>query len=114
MWDLFAPGDVLLADRLMCSWREMAMLKQRRVDTVTRLCRRKADFRRGKRLGKGDHIVRWPKPAHRTADKEAYNALPEFLTIRETLVRIEQPGFRTKTIVVVTTILDAEQTTRLT
>ena len=112
MWDLFAPGDVLLADRLMCSWREMAMLKQRGVDTVTRLCRRKADFRRGKRLGKGDHIVRWPKPAHRTADKEAYNALPEFLTIRETRVRIEQPGFRTKTIIVVTTILDAEQTTK--
>jgi hypothetical protein len=112
MWDLFAPGDVLLADRLMCSWREMAMLKQRGVDTVTRLCRRKADFRRGKRLGKGDHIVRWPKPIHRTADKEAYNELPEFLTVRETRIRVEQPGFRTKTIIVVTTILDAEQTTQ--
>ena len=112
MWDLFARGDVLLADRLMCSWREMTMLKQRGVDTVTRLCRRKADFRRGLRLGKGDHIVRWPKPVHRTADKEAYKALPEFLTVRETRVRIEQPGFRTKTIIVVTTILDAKQTTK--
>ncbi len=112
MWNLFAPGDVLLADRLMCSWREMAMLKQRGVDTVTRLCRRQADFRRGKRLGKGDHIVRWPKPVHRTADKEAYKALPEFLTIRETRVRVEQPGFRTKAIIVVTTMLDAELTTK--
>jgi len=112
MWDLFVPGDVLLADRLFCSWREMAMLKQRGVDTVTRLCRRTADFRRGKRLGKSDHIVRWPKPAHRTGDKEAYDSLPEFLTVRETRVHVEQPGFRTRTIIVVTTLLDVEQTTR--
>ena len=39
LWDSFSPGDVLLADRLMCSWREMTILKQRGVDTVTRLCR---------------------------------------------------------------------------
>ena len=113
LWDLFSPGDVLLADRLMCSWREMAMLKERGVDTVTRLCRRNADFRRGKRLGKGDHIVRWYKPKqHRTTEKEAYNALPEFLLVRETLIRIEQAGFRTKTMIVVTTILDTEQITK--
>lgn len=112
MWSLFVPGDVLLADRLMCSWLEMVTLKQRGVDTVTRLCRRTADFRRGKRLGKGDHIVRWPKPTHRTTNKEAYKALPEFLTVRETRVYIVQPGFRTKTIIVVTTILDAELTTK--
>ena len=113
LWDLFSPGDVLLADRLMCSWREMTMLKERGVDTVTRLCRRKADFRRGKRLGKGDHIVRWYKPKqHKTTEKEAYNALPEFLLVRETLIRIEQAGFRTKTMIVVTTILDTEHTTK--
>ena len=35
LWDLFAPGDVMLGDRLMCSWREMVMLKLRGVDTVT-------------------------------------------------------------------------------
>lgn len=112
LWDLFAPGDVMLGDRLMCSWREMVMLKQRGVDTVTRICRRKADFRRGKRLGKGDHIVLWPKPYHRTADKKTYKALPEYFAFRETRIHIEQQGFRTKTIIVVTTLLDAEQTTK--
>ena len=112
MWDLFSPGDVLLGDRLMCSWREMVMLNQRGVHSVTRLCRRTADFRRGKRLGKGDHIVYWPKPYHRTADKEEYKALPDYLAVRETRVRVEQRGFRTKTIIVVTTLLDAEQTTK--
>ena len=112
LWDLFSPGDVLLGDRLMCSWREMVMLKQRGVDSVTRLCRRKVDFRRGKRLGKGDHIVHWPKPSHRTGNKEEYKALPEYLAVRETRVRVEQKGFRTKTIIVVTTLLDAEETTK--
>ena len=60
LWNMFHPGDVLLADRLMCAWTEMVMLKQRSVDTVCRLnnSNRSADFRRGKRLGKDDHIVR--------------------------------------------------------
>src|SRR5215471_5895468 len=31
LWELFRPGDVLLADRLLCAWAEMAMLKQRGV-----------------------------------------------------------------------------------
>ena len=26
---LFRPGDVVLADRLMCAWTEMVMLQQR-------------------------------------------------------------------------------------
>ena len=49
---------------LMANWTELVLLKQRGVDCVSRLnkARRTADFRRGKRLGKGDHIVRWRKP----------------------------------------------------
>jgi hypothetical protein len=112
MWDLFRPGDVVLTDCLMCSWTELVMLKQRGVDSVTRLNKatRIADFRRGKRLGKDDHIVRWPKPPKpRSIDRETYNSLPEFLTVRELRIRVEQPGFRTKTIIVVTTLLDSEE-----
>lgn len=64
LWGLFVPGDVLRADRLMCAWTEMVMLKQRGVDCVCRLTsHRHADCRRGQRLGPGDHIVRWRKPA---------------------------------------------------
>ena len=37
LWNLFLPGDVMLADRLMCTWTEMVMLKQRGVDCVCRL-----------------------------------------------------------------------------
>ncbi len=79
LWNMFRPGDVLLADRLMCAWTEMVMLKQRGVDCVCRFTsHRKADFQRGKRLGQDDHIVNWPKPAKpRSIDRETYDTLPE-------------------------------------
>lgn len=112
MWDLFRPGDVVLTDCLLCTWSELVVLKRRGVDSVTRLNKatRSADFRRGKRLGKDDHIVRWPKPQKpRSIDRKTYNSLPDFLTVRELRVRVDQPGFRTKTLVVVTTLLDAKE-----
>jgi hypothetical protein len=113
LWDLFRPGDVVLADRLMCTWTEMVMLKQRGIDCVCRLSsHRAADFRRGKRLGEGDHIVEWPKPQKpRSTDQASYDALPESLTVRETRVRVKQAGFRTKVLVVATTLLDAKEFT---
>ena len=114
LWDLFRPGDVMLADRLMCTWTEMVMLKQRGVDCVCRLTsHRKADFRRGEYMGKDDHIVKWPKPAKpRSIDRETYNTLPEFLMVRECRVRIEQPGFRVTTLIVATTLLDPVEFSR--
>ncbi|WP_169976202.1 IS4 family transposase [Tautonia rosea] len=114
IWDVLRPGDVLLGDRLMSGWVGMHLLKQRGVDTVSRLsAHRRADFRRGKRLGREDHLVVWRKPTSiRSVDRETYNALPEAITVREVRVRVEQPGFRTRSIVVVTTILDPERATR--
>jgi hypothetical protein len=114
LWDLFRPGDVLLADRLMCAWTEIVMLKQRGVESVCRLTsHRTADFRRGERLGKDDHIVKWLKPTKpRSIDQATYDALPEFLMIRECRVQVAQPGFRVKTIIVATTLLDADKFTK--
>jgi hypothetical protein len=114
LWKLFLPGDVMLADRLMCTWTEMVMLKQRGVDCVCRLTsHRKADFRRGKRLGKDDHIVKWLKPAKpRSIDRKTYDALPDFLMVRECRVQVKQPGFRIQTLIVATTLLDPVEFTR--
>src|SRR5829696_2756230 len=80
LWDVFLPGDVVVADRLMCAWTEMVMLHLRGVHSVCRFTsHRKADFRRGKRLGKGDHVVAWPKPRKpRSIDQQTYDTLPEF------------------------------------
>ena len=113
LWDFFQPGDVVLTDRLYCTWRELLTLKQRGVDSVSQLqAMRKADFRKGKRLGKEDHIVRWKRPLIRSLSWQAQKMLPEYLTVRECRIHIGQAGFRRKSIVVVTTLLDAEEFTK--
>ncbi|MCA9068039.1 MAG: IS4 family transposase, partial [Planctomycetaceae bacterium] len=115
LWDTLSPSDILLTDALLSTWYEMLTLKQGGVDLVSRLNKatRSADFRRGKRLGKGDHIVRWTKPSVvRAVDWKTYKTLPGSVEVRETHVRVEQPGFRTKELVVVTTLLDPEVTTK--
>jgi hypothetical protein len=115
LWDVLRPGDVLLADRLTANWATISMLQERGIELVSRLnkAHRKADFRRGRRLGTEDHVVRWAKPTSiRSLDREAYRALPESITVREARVRVAQPGFRTRSVVVVTTLLDPRQATK--
>jgi hypothetical protein len=115
LWDILRPGDILLTDCLMSNWTTIVMLKRRGVETVSRLNKavRVADFRRGVRLGKDDHLVRWFKPTSiRSVDRRTYRSLPASITIREARIRVEQPGFRTRSIVVVTTLLDPERTTK--
>jgi len=115
LWDVLRPGDVVLADRLTANWATIAMLQGRGVELVSRLnkAHRKADFRRGRRLGADDHVVRWAKPTSiRSLDWQAYKALPESITIREARIRVRQPGFRTRSVVVVTTLLDPGQASK--
>lgn len=111
LWDLFAAGDIVLTDRYLCSWFEIATLRQRGVDVVMRLHQgRTADFRRGQRLGRDDHVVEWIKPQRPDwMDKETYAALPEILVMREIRVRVSQKGFRPEEVIVVTTLLDEEE-----
>ena len=114
LWDVLRPGDVLLGDRLMSGWVGMYLLKQRGVDIVSRLsAHRTADSRKGTRLGKDDHLVCWKKPTSiRSVDRQTYRSLPDSITVREARFRVEQPGFRTRSVVVVTTLLDPVQASR--
>ena len=57
-------------------------------------------------MGKDDHLVQWPKPHIREVGRAAQRAMPRFLTVREVRFRVKQAGFRTKDIIVVTTLLD--------
>jgi hypothetical protein len=114
LWDVLLSGDVVLADSLISNFTNLVLLQSRGVELVRRLnkAQRKADFRRGRRLGDDDHVIRWSKPTSiRSLDWQTYKALPESITVREARVRVVQPGLRTKSVVVVTTLLDPEQTT---
>jgi hypothetical protein len=109
--DLLEEGDVVLADRYFSGWFDIALLAQRGVDVVVRKHQLRAtDFRRGTRLGVDDHLVCWNKPARPNwMSPEQYAALPGELIVRELRVRVTQPGFRCREILVVTTLRDAEQ-----
>lgn len=108
--DAFTPGDVVLADRLYCTYCDIARLRQQSVDVVMRQhAHRHSDFRRGRRLGKDDHRVFWRRPTSRPEwmSPQEFAALPTQLEMREVRVRVAIPGFRVKSLVVVTTLLDA-------
>jgi hypothetical protein len=104
------PGDVLLADRYFAGWFDIAWWRQRGVDVVVRLHQhRRCDLRRGRRLGPNDHCTIWAKPQRPTwMDEETYRGLPDEQEVREVRVTISQPGFRTRAVVVATTLLDPE------
>ena len=106
----FQPGDIALADRFFCSYWVIAALQARGVDVVVRLHQcRTADFRRGRRVGREDHIVTWSKPKQVPAwmTRAEYDAMPAALTIRELRVRVKDRTKRARNLVVVTTLLDA-------
>jgi putative transposase len=108
------PQDILLADRYYCSYFMICLLLEAQVDFVVRLHQlRTADFRRGRRLGAGDHIVTWSRPAKpEWMDQATYDQMPLSISVREIEVAVAQPGFRVASLVVVTTLLDARQYTR--
>ena len=68
---------------------------------------RHTDFRKGRRLGKNDHIVTWKRGARPNwMTKEMYSSLPEQLELREVRYMISEPGRKQSPFVVVTTMLD--------
>ena len=79
-------ADVILADRYHCNYFTAALLVERGVDLVTRQHQRRiTDFRRGKRLGRRDHLVDWMRPQRPAwMDADTYARMPERLTLRET------------------------------
>ncbi len=104
-------GDILLADAYYSSFDAVMTLVQMGVDVVMRqTANRPTDFRRGTKLGREDHLIEWHRHRNRWRwmSRKAFAAMPRVLLMRELRVRVEKRGFRTKDIVVVTTLLDAE------
>jgi hypothetical protein len=110
MFPRLKAGDVLLADRYYCGWFLIALLQELGVELVVRLHQlREADFRRGERLGPGDHVVEWPRPQRPDwMDEATYARMPASLHLREVQVQVAEKGFRVESLVVVTTLLDPE------
>lgn len=100
--DTLAPGDVVLMDRCYAGYFTLARLQGLHVDFVSRQqARRNTDFRRGKRLGKKDHVVHLARPRRPAQMSQTdYDALPLRIELRETRVG----GW-----VLITSLLDARR-----
>lgn len=105
------PEDVILGDCYYATFFLIAQLMQMGVDGVFPMhSARKHDFRRGKRIGKKDHLVQWQKPAKPAwMDQETYERFPCAITVRELAVSTGCKGFRKKTKTLVTTFLDPNE-----
>ena len=106
--------DVAVMDRYYCSFMMIALLSAEGVQVCARKHhKRHSDFTRGKRLGKFDHIIVWTRPQRpKWMDEATYARIPERLELREIRYNIVEPGRRTKSIDVITTLTDAEQYTK--
>ena len=109
--DSFDEGDLVVADRCYCSFMMLALLLARGIDGCVRMHqRRHVDFRRGRRLGKGDHLIEWLRPKRpEWMDEASYDAIPEVLVLREIRFQISEPGRRTCSLTVVTTLVDPHE-----
>jgi hypothetical protein len=107
--DAFQPGDIVLADRFFCTYWLIAALQALGVDVLVRLHQcRTADFRRGRRLGRDDHSVTWPKPKQVPdwMTRAEYDAMPAELAVRELRIRVQDKTKRARNLVIVTTLRD--------
>ena len=126
-------GDVLVGDRGFCSYAHLALLALRNLHAVFRIHQRMiVDFtphrphahpkdkeapkglprsRWVRRIGLRDQVVEWYRPRSRPKwmTREQFVQLPESLRVREVSYRVETPGYRTRKIQLVTTLLDDDR-----
>jgi hypothetical protein len=103
-------NDVVLGDRNFGTFATLVLLKRQGADGVFRRHQsRGAGVSTVKRLGQDDALVRWRAPHHdRPPWLDASVDLPETMVVREVSFDVTQPGFRTKSVRLVTTLLDAK------
>lgn len=128
--DELQPGDVLVGDRAFGTFAHVAVLIRRGLHGVFRNHQNRiVDFPPGRphavpgshlghaglprsrwvrSFGPSDQLVEWYRPQSRPAWLTAaeYAALPRLLWVQEVAYRVNRPGFRVRSVTLVTTLLD--------
>jgi len=108
LWRSLEAGDIVLGDAGYGSYAEVAMLRERGVDAVFRQGQRRLDTGNGIRVGKNDWLIVWDRPVT-TGDWIDVAELPERMVIRAIRFKHEVKGFRSKDVIIYTTLLDPER-----
>jgi hypothetical protein len=111
--DQFKPGDLALADRGFSCYTLLALLVLKKVPALFRLHHaRSGDLRKGKRLGKHDRLVVWSKPQNwerrRYLPLALWRRIAPELQVRIVRYRLRRAGYRTRSLTLVTTLVDAQ------
>lgn len=105
-------GDVLLMDRLFCSYFTLATCLSLGIDLAIRIhCSMKTEkFEMVRRLGNRERLVRLRRPSRQQAHGNWHliEKLPESILLREITHRVHVKGFRPKLIVFLTSFLDSK------
>lgn len=104
----FEARDIAVMDRYYCSYMMIAVMLNQQVDVCCkRHHTRKTDFRRGKRLGKHDHLIVWHRPSRPDwMDQDTWEKIPKTLVLRELQYSVTEPGYRTQKMIVITSLTD--------
>jgi len=111
LWSTVEKGDIIASDRGFCSYGTFANLRARGADVLMRLPEIKCRRVIGTHLPKSetfDVVIPWERPSQRppSMSSDDFEALPKSLPIRVIRYSIKQAGFRTRSVTLVTTLVD--------
>jgi len=112
-WETFSSGDIFLGDKGFCSYYDVFKLADKGVDSVITLARRTPVTLKDadQVLGEDDLLIHWPKPkwtGRFSYSKDEWLAMPEKLALRQIKVEVNEPGFRSKSFYIITTLTDSD------
>jgi hypothetical protein len=108
--DMLQAGDVLVADRLYPTFWVVADAVAKGVDVVMRMHAGRAPvWFRGRGHRTDNRRIWWQKPQRpEWMSEEDYERIPRWLQLRAVRVDVRQVGFRTRRLLLVTTLTNAE------
>lgn len=116
--ECLGKGALLLADRGFAGFAHVALLTRAQVRCCLRLPKHLQVRGKGqgrltwiKKLGPGDCLVCWARPIKRVGwlSLRAWKQLPRQMMLRQVSFRVRRKGYRTRSVVLLTTLLEADR-----
>jgi hypothetical protein len=107
LWKRIRREEIVLGDSIYCSFGLIVGMTRRSIDCVIRWNNARKHRPKTKRLGYNDWLELWERPIK--PEPWVWFELPETITVRVIRFECSVPGFRSKTIELVTTLLDSKR-----